>query len=467
MPKVKIDYSNTIFYKIFCLDESINEMYIGHTTNFVQRKHAHKQSCSNTKSSNYKCKLYEVIRNNQGWDNWKMEIIAFHECNDLFSAKKYEQQYFEQYNATLNSIEPLPKPKPIINKAMIEKKEKETIYCNICNVFFSSTKLQDKHNETKKHLKNVEFPIMNLSPKIAKQFICEKCDYQCSKQSGWKKHTMTLKHKNRTKLNDLEQKNNQKSQKIFVCECGKEYSARNSLWYHKKKCSINQEEKEEKETTETPTTNNVIDKEFMVKMFKEMFIHNKDVIDKIMEIMPQIGNNSHNTNSLNTTNNQFNIQMFLNEHCKNAMNLTDFIDTLPITAETYDNTIQNGLTKSMTNLLVNGLSQLDILKRPIHCTDASRKTLYVKDEDTWEKDTELQRLLLGITALAQKQRSNIDKWQDVNEGWRTNENIQTKFTDLIFHTMDDVENNEKETGKIIRAISKNVYLDNEVKNQYI
>ena len=121
----------------------------------------------------------------------------------------------------------------------------------------------------------------------------------------------------------------------------------------------------------------------------------------------------------------------------------------------------------MTNLLVNGLSQLDILKRPIHCTDASRKTLYVKDEDTWEKDTELQRLLLGITALAQKHRSNIDKWQEVNEGWETNENIQTKFTDLIFHTMDDVENNEKERGKIIRAISKNVYLDNEVKNQYI
>ena len=80
-----------------------------------------------------------------------------------------------------------------------------------------------------------------------------------------------------------------------------------------------------------------------------------------MEIMPQIGNNSSiNTNSHN--NNTFNIQMFLNDHCKNAMNLTDFIDTLPITAETYDNTIQNGLTKSMTNLLVNGLSQLDILR---------------------------------------------------------------------------------------------------------
>ena len=297
-----------------------------------------------------------------------------------------------------------------------------------------------------------------IPQKIPPNFICEKCDYKCSKKGDFNKHLRSIKH-NTTNTTQLQHNSH-------ICECGKVYNHRASLFNHKKKCSINQEEINLNTNDIEPTQNNVIDKEFMVKMFKEMFIHNKDVIDKIMEIMPQIGNNSHNTNSLNTTNNQFNIQMFLNEHCKNAMNLTDFIDTLPITAETYDNTIQNGLTKSMTNLLVNGLSQLDVLKRPIHCTDTSRKTLYVKDEDTWEKDTELQRLLLGITALAQKQRANIDKWQDVNEGWKTNENIQTKFTELIFHTMDDIENNEKETGKIIRAISKNVYLDSEVKNQF-
>ena len=293
----------------------------------------------------------------------------------------------------------------------------------------------------------------------------EKCDYKCNKQSEFSKHISTRKH-NFLQNPILKETDTSKS---YICKCGKVYKHSSTLYAHKKKCSIIQGEKEEKTTTEIPTLNNYVDKEFMVKMFKEMFTQNKDVINKMMEIIPLIGpNNSNNNNTIsNTTNNQFNIQMFLNEHCKNAMNLTDFIDTLPITAETYDNTIQNGLTKSMTNMLVNGLSQLDILKRPIHCTDASRKTLYVKDEDTWEKDTELQRLLLGITALAQKQRANIDIWQEVNEGWKTNENIQTKFTELIFHTMDDVENNEKETGKIIRAISKNVYLDNEVKNQYI
>ena len=95
MPKIKIDYSNTIFYKICCKD--VADLYIGHTTNFVQRKHSHKQGCTNIKSSTYNCRLYTFIRNNGGWDNWHMEIIAFHECNDLMSAKKYEQYYFEKY----------------------------------------------------------------------------------------------------------------------------------------------------------------------------------------------------------------------------------------------------------------------------------------------------------------------------------------------------------------------------------
>jgi hypothetical protein len=118
-------------------------------------------------------------------------------------------------------------------------------------------------------------------------------------------------------------------------------------------------------------------------------------------------------------------------------------------------------------MITSGLSQLDILERPIHCTDATRKTLYVKEANNWEKDTELLRILLGIRNLARKQRTMINKWQDANDGWETQDSIQTKLTTLISHSMTDIENNEKETSKIIRAISKNVYLDNEAKQQYI
>ena len=159
--------------------------------------------------------------------------------------------------------------------------------------------------------------------------------------------------------------------------------------------------------------------------------------------------------------------MFLNEHCKNAMNLTDFIDTLPITNETYDDTIENGLTKSITNMVVNGLTNLDVTDRPIHCTDSSRKVLYVKEADKWEKDNELRLTLQGIKIIALKQRTMINKWQDANKGWQDKDDLQTKLTNLVFNSMTDIENDEKETNKIIRAISKSVYLDNDVKNNYI
>ncbi len=302
---------------------------------------------------------------------------------------------------------------------------------------------------------------MNNPQKSPKIFTCTLCDYNTCNTKDYSKHLLTLKHKNRTKLNEIEHKNPQKSLDVFQCKCGKTYMARNSLWYHRKGCSIHQGVNTVHNGNISPTFE--FDKELLVKLL----LKNQDVMEKMIEIMPNIGNQSHNTmtNSHNTQN--FNIQMFLNEHCKNAMNLTDFIDSLPITAETYDNTIQNGLTKTLTNMITNGLSQLDILERPIHCTDATRKTLYVKEANNWEKDTELLKILLGIKQLARKQRTMISEWKDVNEGWEKDDNIQTKLTTLICHSMTDIENDEKETSKIIRAISKNVYLDNEAKQQYI
>jgi hypothetical protein len=240
------------------------------------------------------------------------------------------------------------------------------------------------------------------------------------------------------------------------------------LYKHKTTCSIIQGTNNivNKTTNEIP-----LDKELLIKML----LKNQDVMEKLAEVMPmmmdifpKLGNNSHNiTNSHNTTNNQFNIQMFLNEHCKNAMNLTDFIDSLPITAATYDSTIENGLTKTITNMITNGLNKLDILERPIHCTDATRKTLYVKEADIWEKDTELLKVVEGIKTLIRKKRTLISRWKEANRGWDTVESKQLRFTELICNIMTDVDFDEKETGKIVRSISKSVYLDNEDKKKYV
>jgi len=295
-----------------------------------------------------------------------------------------------------------------------------------------------------------------LMPENAEKFYCEKCDFKCRKKSNWNIHIKTRKHNNDSTLIGNDSKINAK----YECECGKTYKWDSGFYRHKKKCSIVQGECKSN-TNNIPTID--IDKEFLIKML----LKNQDVMDKMIEMMPNMGMNiSNNTNSHNTTNNQFNIQMFLNDHCKNAMNLTDFIQSLPITSETYDSTIENGLTKTITSMMLNGLNDLDILERPIHCTDATRKTLYVKDSDTWEKDNELLHILKGIKDLSLKQRTLISKWREVNKGWRTDENLQSKMTNLVFNSMTQIESDEKETGKIIRSISKNVYLDNETKQSY-
>jgi len=242
MPKTNIDYSNTIIYKITCNDKNIKEVYVGHTTNFVQRKHAHKQSCNSNKSINHSCKVYQVIRDNGGWDNWKMEIINFFNCKDHYEARKKEQEYFISLNATLNSIEPMPKPKIIV--PLIKKKEKNIFFCSICNIYCNSSNRLEEHKNTKKHLKKEVNKITkenNSYNKIQKesgQFNCDKCNFICSKKSNYDKHIHTRKHINN--YSEL-QKDYIKISKKYICICGKDYIHRQGLYTHKKMCMYDKE----------------------------------------------------------------------------------------------------------------------------------------------------------------------------------------------------------------------------------
>ena len=312
-----------------------------------------------------------------------------------------------------------------------------------------------------------------ITSKNIPKYNCDICHFKCSKKGDYNRHLTTRKHIIATNSNTIYIKN------IASYKCGncdKEYKDRSGLWRHAKSCVgvviDNISNHEPTPHDKTDMTQKLVElimsknQEFMTELVSNLTNSNKDVVNKMMEIMPPNMTNSHNTIN-NTTNNQFNIQMFLNDHCKNAMNLTDFIDTLPITAETYDSTIDNGLTKTITNMITNGLSQLDVLERPIHCTDASRKTLYVKEDNVWEKDNELIRILLGIRQIASKQRTLINKWKDAHDDWNSNDRMQSRFTSLICNSITDIENEEKETNKIIRSISKMVYLDSDMKNQYL
>ena len=301
MPKIKIDYSNTIFYKIYCKDPSITELYIGHTTNFVQRKHSHKQGCINAKSANYKCKVYNVIRDNMGWDNWKMEIIAFHNCEDLYSAKKQEQQYFEEYKATLNSIEPLPprKLKPI---SIIDKIPREPLYCETCKVYFNTHKLQDEHNKRPRHIKLLHGSNENLILKKANvsstKFTCIKCNFKCIYKSDWDRHILTAIHNL-----DINGKPSKPSKNTLTCECGKIYKNNSGLWKHKQKqkCTFGKNASNNISTSESVDSSLALEllkqnqdfKNLMIEQHKQLQEQNKQILD----LAKIFGNTTNNTSA--------------------------------------------------------------------------------------------------------------------------------------------------------------------------
>jgi hypothetical protein len=186
--------------------------------------------------------VYNVIRENGGWDNWKMEIIAFHECDDHYAARKFEQQYFEQYNATLNSIEPLPKQQTILpppkQQTMLPPDNPvkiENLYQQIC------------------------------SNNVAK-FSCTTCVYNTDNKKDYNKHLMTTKHKNRTNITEQSPPKPPTQPKSYNCNCGKIFAARNSLWYHKQKC-IEQTIKTVITTTDVPQI--TLDSHSVIKMLKQ------------------------------------------------------------------------------------------------------------------------------------------------------------------------------------------------------
>jgi hypothetical protein len=289
MPKTDIDYSNTVFYKIYCKNPDVKDVYIGHTTNFVQRKHAHKRSCANPKADNYNCKVYNAIREFGGWDNWKMEIIAFRECADHYEARKIEQQYFEQYNATLNSVEPMPKQK--VKPPKVIKPEKIIPKCETCNVFFQTKTAHEVHNQTNKHLKMVIKQSTNCdnpekSSKNAMTHECNTCNYTCVKKSDFTKHLLTAKHKDLMNPNGPTQKVANEN----ICTCGKVYKHMPSLCCHRKTCKIyiNSNDKSGNSTDTTADTASVSDISYSPNTIAELLRQNQEFKQLMIDQNKQI-----------------------------------------------------------------------------------------------------------------------------------------------------------------------------------
>ena len=308
-------------------------------------------------------------------------------------------------------------------------------------------------------------------PKNAEKFSCDKCNFSCSKKSNYDKHLLTAKHQiltntyNKAPVKCL----------TFECDCGKRYKHRQSLYAHKKKCTHVYIEKDTSDTdsdTEIPSQeleliedNNVDYKNMFIQLMKQnqelqqtVVEQQKQYTETINEMIPKIGNTTNNTTN---NNQQFNLQLFLNERCKDALNITDFMRSIELNMNDLVQTGKLGYVEGMSRIFVKALKDMDVTERPIHCTDIKRETVYIKDEDKWEKDDdEKSKMRKTIRNIENKNLKMLPKWQEENPEHKNLESMKSnEFMELSITALGGEEDKEKSEKKIMKNVLKEVMLE--------
>jgi hypothetical protein len=301
--------------------------------------------------------------------------------------------------------------------------------------------------------------------KVAVKYRCESCDYFTCRKSSFDKHISTGKHKNSIK-SDLGDSKVAKSC-IYICTyCDKIYGSKNGLWKHKKVCSAKEEpmvlDMSQNIIFELLKQNNEF-KELLVEQNKQMIeknTENQKLQQQLIEITSKVGGN---TNCNNNNNNTFNLQFFLNEQCKDALNIDEFVNQIQLQLSDLDMIGRLGYTEGMSKIIIRNLREMDIFKRPIHCSDLKRETMYIKDKDAWEKENgENVKIKKVIKCIEHKNIKQIPQWVEENP---TSEDTDTKkhmeYKNIVLEAMggSTSEDDNKKREKIIRNIAKEVVID--------
>lgn len=289
---------------------------------------------------------------------------------------------------------------------------------------------------------------------IIYKFNCHACRFYTNNNYDYKRHVKTKKHEKSTKSAKITTCISENIES-FTCECGKSYKDRTGLWRHKKKCEggdldINKEEEEEEVEEE-----NLNEKEIVMKLIKQ----NGDLQKQIINLSKET---KQITNITNQTN-HFNLNLFLNDQCKNALNLIDFVNGLQISLQDLEQTGKLGYVDGISRIFVNALKDLDITERPIHCTDIKRETVYVKDQDRWEiEDKDKSKLKNSLRVIEEKNLHLLPEWQEENPNFKemdTQENqdfIQISVNSLGGGSEDEVD---KQQDKILKNVLKEVAIE--------
>lgn len=298
------------------------------------------------------------------------------------------------------------------------------------------------------------------TPKNAKKYICETCDFKCSKPSDFNRHKNTAKHKILQNTTENTTNYPQKNAKAYSCECGKEYKHHSSLWNHKKTCQKNAKKLQENTFVQEEEPS---DRQLIMTVIKQMAEKDKQMTEltsQITKIIPKIGdtNNSINTNCNNT----FNVQMYLNNECKNAMSIQDFIKSIELNMSHLKAVTDKGYVDSVSNIMIKALGELEITDRPLHCTDLKRDTIYIKDHDEWNKSTAKDETLMSnvITDIENKHYDLVRQYARENPQASVMDTPENKYQNkALGNALGNSVDSEVLQKKIYKEVLPNVKLD--------
>lgn len=298
------------------------------------------------------------------------------------------------------------------------------------------------------------------SPKIPKIFICDFCDYSTSNKKDFAKHCATDKHRRLTTANDGTLKNPQNPQNIFsyTCWCGKIYKHQQSLCKHRRSC-FNLQHNQVAE----------IDLKYQEKIDKltdvvlEVVSKNTELIKQISELSSKTATIGNSFNTMNNSHNKtFNLQFFLNEECKDALNLRDFVESIQLQLSDLEHTGKVGYVEGISQILINNLGKLEAHFRPIHCSDFKREILYIKNENKWTKENEDKTTIKNaIKQIAGKNINQIKEWQEKYPGYRDPESkLNDKYMHIVMNAMSGGTEDEQRNNinKIIKNVAKEVII---------
>ena len=295
-----------------------------------------------------------------------------------------------------------------------------------------------------------------ILPKICSKFYCENCDYGTSKKSSYDDHLISHKHIKST----ISNQNIPKFCSDYICSnCNKKYKDNSGLWRHKKKCLIQDESLNEKEKEKELINNN------NDELIQYLINENKEFKNLILELAKKdttTNNNINNISTNNSHNKSFNLNFFLNETCKDAMNMSEFIESVKIQLSDLENVGKLGFVDGISNIIIKNLEALDVEKRPVHCCDAKRETMYIKDQDKWEKeDNELKQMRELVRFVRDKNISMVNTWRDLYpECVKSDSKKTTQFNQIYMESFGGEKGTKKEKEeKIISRIAKAVIID--------